>query len=470
MSELTQVYREWIMAQQLEGCTLIKNEEGNIIIENDLVKGWVGFYDIDEMTIVELRLERALDGEPAFFLHFELEDLVRAQDLFNEMADALYSATHLEVKHVLLCCTCGVTTTFFSNKLNELSQGFGLDYDFTAQPIEEAKLNGAQFAAVLLAPQVGHQRKAVAEALPNTPVIELPGKIFGAYDAAAALRLVVDMLSGSRAASGEGALPVVRDYDKTKRVLALSYIHREDEPTLSYRVLDHGNIAISGMLVRRSFDVQTFDDLAATLRVQGWKTTEFDAIGIAVPGVVDNGVLVEQHDGREVHFELASKMSELWGAKVFVDYNASAAAIGCYVAQDKYDNVVFHAQAVGVADGEQGYVVDGKPLVGRGGRSGHVGPLAQGYALGMELDDAAWRVNGMRELVARYLANVICTLAPESIYVWCDLLPDMDDLREELEKSLPADAIPELVGVADYDECVLTGELSLCLSRLAAKE
>lgn len=469
MNDLAQAYRQWIMAQQIEGCTLSETDKGNIVLENDLVKGWVNFYDIDGSTIVELRLERVLDGEPAFFLHFELEDLVRAQNLFGEMAQVVDEVTHHEVRHVLLCCTCGVTTTFFSNKLNELAQGFGVDYDFTAQPIESAKKNGAQYAAVLLAPQVGHQRKEVAEALPNVPVIELPGKIFGAYDAAAALRLVVDALSGARSAPSEDTLMPARDYDKTKRVLALSYIHREDEPTLSYLVLDHGEFALSGMLVRRSFTIDTLKDLAATLRVEGWKTSEFDAIGIAVPGIVDNGVVINHRNGEEVRFDLAAKLAEIWHTQVYVDYNACAAAVGCYVSQDKYDDVVFHAQAIGVADGEQGYVVGGEPLVGRGGRSGHVGPLAQGYALGMGLDDAAWRVNGMRELVARYLSNVICTLAPQAIFVWCDLLPDMDELREELLKTLPIASIPELIDVADYDGCVLTGELSLCLRRLAHK-
>lgn len=223
MDELTQAYRQWILAQQIEGCTLTETDKGNIVLEHDLVKGWVNFYDIDGTTIVELRLERVLDGEAAFFLHFELEDLVRAQNLFNEMAEVVSETTHREVRHVLLCCTCGVTTTFFANKLNELAQSFSIDYDFTAQPIESAKKNGAQYAAVLLAPQVGHQRKEVVEALPNVPVIELPGKIFGAYDAAAALRLVVDALSGARTASSEITLSLARDYDKTKRVLSLTF-------------------------------------------------------------------------------------------------------------------------------------------------------------------------------------------------------------------------------------------------------
>jgi len=465
-NELAQAFHAWVLAQELEGCTMREDEKGCILIEGDLVKGWVNFYDIDDMCIVELRLERMIDGEPAFFLHFELEDLVRAQELFNEMASVIHDMNHREVRHILLCCSCGMTTTFFAMKLNETAQSLGVDYDFTAQPIEDAKLNGSDYAAVLLAPQVGYRRKELADALPGTLVIELPGKIFGAYDAPAALRLVIDALSGARTASDDQHLLMRRSYDKTKRILALSYIHREDEPTLAYRVLDKGEISASGMLVRRTFDIRTLEDLAATLCVQGWSMNEFDAIGLAVPGVVDNGVIVEQANGNMSGFDISGKLSELWGTKVYVDFNAIAAAVGCYVTQDEYENVVFHAQAIGIPDGEEGYVVNGVPLEGRGGRSGHLGPLAKGFALDMDLEDASWRVRGMLQLVARYLSSVACTIAPEVIYVWCDLLPDMDELKEELLKSLPPAAIPELVGVADYDECVLVGELALCLRRL----
>lgn len=467
MNDAAKAYRKWIMSQRLEGCTLADGKGDGISVEGDLVKGWIGFYDIDDMEIVELRLERVLDGESAFFLHFELEDIDRAKELFNEMASALYDMTHQEVRHVLLCCSVGMTTTFFSMKLNELAQGMGVDYDFVALPIEEAKRNGDQYAAVLLAPQVGHQRKQVAKLLPNTLVIEIPGQIFGRYDAAGALRLVMDALSGTRIASEEKRLTVNRQYDRTKKILALSYIHREDEPTLSYRILDHGEVKDSGMLVRRSFDIRTLDDLAATLRIRGWKMNEFDAIGLAVPGVVHDGVVIEQRDGQEIPYDLRGKLEEMWRTKVYVDYNATAAAVGCYVSQDEFENVAFHAQAIGVPEGEEGYVVDGKPLAGRSGRSGHLGPLAPGFALDMDLEDAAWRVTGTRELVSRYLTSLACTVAPEVVYVWCDFLPDMEELHEEMARHLPESAIPKLVDVSNYDECVLVGVMALCLGRLA---
>ncbi len=116
MVQLMQAYRSWILAQHIEGCTLSEGSDDNVVISGDLVKGWVNFYDIDGACIVELRLERVLDGEPAFFLHFELEDIVRAEKLFGEMAEAIHDATHREIRHVLLCCSCGMTTTFFAMK------------------------------------------------------------------------------------------------------------------------------------------------------------------------------------------------------------------------------------------------------------------------------------------------------------------------------------------------------------------
>ena len=146
---------------------------------NGQTRAWLGhFYDINDACIVELRLERDLDSEPAFFLHFELEDLNRAQALFNEMASVVYDLSHPQTQQILLCCSCGMTTTFFAMKLNECATGLGLDYEFSAKPIEEAVREGSRYSAVLLAPQVGYQRKAVVEALPNTPVVELPGKVF----------------------------------------------------------------------------------------------------------------------------------------------------------------------------------------------------------------------------------------------------------------------------------------------------
>jgi hypothetical protein len=87
----------------------------------------------------------------------------------------------------------------------------------------------------------------------------------------------------------------------------------------------------------------------------------------------------------------------------------------------------------------------------------------------MPAEQAAWKIDGSLELVTRYLANTICLLSPDAIFVWADLVPGMDELREEIIKEgIPKDVMPELIGVSQYDDLTLIGELALCLQGLAA--
>lgn len=459
-------YRRWILERDIAGCSIHETDGDGLTIGSDVATGVVNFYEIDGATVVELRLESKQDGSPLFFLHFKLEDMKRAQDLFEEMVDVLASKLNAKTHHVLLCCTCGMTTTFFANKLNELATERGLRYDFCAKSIEEAKRSGQTYEAVLLAPQVGHQLKAVQEELPGVMVMELPASVFGAYDAAAALHLLLEGLKDARSAA-RGDLRFARDFDKTKSVLSVSYVFRSDEPTVSYLVLEKGEEKLRGMLVRKNFDLEApFRDLFSTLRLHGYTPQSFDAIGIALPGIVDNGCVVTGEGEDAQRSDIAAMLSEHWGVPVFVDNNASAAAAGCYVSQSDWDSVVFHAQPVGATECDQGYVVDGKPHTGRGGFAGNIRHLAKRLMLSMSLEEAAWRYDGMRDLVSCYLAAVICTVAPEAIFVWCDLVPDMDELSESLAEIVPAEAVPELVGVSDYDGLTLMGEQCLCLQRL----
>ena len=468
MNAQTTAYRDWILSQHIAGCEITPQND-NVAIETEQATGYVNFYDIDGSVIVEMRLTRKADDEPAFFLHFELEDQERAQELFGEMVLAIEDLREREKRHVLLCCSCGITTTFFADKLNQCAQQQKLDYDFAAKPLVDAQREGKNFAAVLLAPQVGHQRKQVAELMPKTPVLELPARIFGAYDAPAALELVRDVLEGSRKAAA-GDLRMARAYDDNKRVLAVSFVYRKDEPTLSYQVLDHGKEALSGMSVLKHFQMDDVTNLAATLRLKGWEMSDFDAVGIAIPGRIDGDLAIFDVEGTLLELAIAEECQHAWGVPVYVDNDATAAAAGCYVSQDTWDYVGFHAQTLGIVECAQGFVHNGNPLYGHKGFTGSLAYLAKGLSLSMEPQEAAWRYDGMRELVSLYLAVTACTIAPEAIFVWCDLLTDMDELRASMRELVPDEAIPELVAVSNYDELILLGELALCLQRLAQKD
>lgn len=459
-------YRAWILSLNLKDVRIEEGEGNGIVLFADGVGGGVSFYDIGEQTVVELRLEKTSDGSTLFFLHFELEDVERARELFLEMATTLNTYLHRELKHVLLCCTCGMTTTYFANKLNETAAELDLGYDFCAKAIEEAEESGTSFEAVLLAPQVGHRLKEVQSALPGVTVLEIPASVFGAYDVNGALRLLMEALQEQRVVA-KSDLRFVRTFDRTKCVLGVSYVVRYDEPTMSYVVFDQGEERLRGMLVRSRFDLEeAFGDLATTLKLNGYHMASFDAVGVAVPGIVHHGKADVWFGGSPVHMDVAERLGDVLGLPVFVDNNATAAAAGCYVSQNEWDDLVFHAQAIGDAACDEGYVLGGKTRIGRKGFAGAMRHLANRFSLSMGLDEAAWRYDGMRELTASYLGSTICTVAPKAVFVWCDLLPDMAELRDELAKFIPDDAIPELVPVSDYDGLTLMGEVALCLQRL----
>lgn len=184
-------YRAWILGQSFKGCTIGKTDDMHLTLTGSAARGEVNFYDMgDGSEIVEMRIFRTGDGEQVFFLHFMMDDEARARELFEEMAEAFVELGTHKVRRVLLCCTCGITTSMFASRMNEVAKALALDYLFEAKPLDHALANGGDYVAVLMAPQVSYLRQKVIDAFPDTFVIELPGKVYGSYDAAAAVRLV----------------------------------------------------------------------------------------------------------------------------------------------------------------------------------------------------------------------------------------------------------------------------------------
>ena len=178
MSQLGDTFRAHILKQAIPGCTIEQEDDEHITLTCDHAIGAVNFYCFDDMPeVVELRIDDVDGtGDPQFFLHFELDDESRAEELFSEMTDVLTQQDRFSTRHILLCCTAGFTTSMFAAKLQEAAKTLSLDYHFDAIPLEQAKVEGGSYDVILLAPQVSYQRKAVAEAFPQSAVVEIPPK------------------------------------------------------------------------------------------------------------------------------------------------------------------------------------------------------------------------------------------------------------------------------------------------------
>ena len=476
MDDLGKSFRAHVLAAHVPNCTIAQVDDEHITLTTAHAAGSVIFYDLGEglPEIVELSITDVEGtGEPKFFLHFELDDEARAEELFAEMVEVLQQQDRFDTTRILLCCTAGFTTTLFATKLQEAAKTLSLDYTFEALPLEQAKGQGGDFDAVLLAPQVSYQRKSVAEAFPDAVVVEIPPKVFAAYDAGGALKLVMHLLSDHTVFPSDDteSLRFVRDIKNEERIMVVTAINRPRSTWIGWHIYDKGVIEGHGSITKPRGDLRDVEDLLDTLHLQGWRVKDLDAVGIAVPGIVNRGTIAFA-GGSLTDYQLGRRLSERYGTKVFVDNNANAAAVGCYMSQDKYDTVVLHTQQTGYTIGGQGIVIDGHLAKGRKNFAGELGPLFHAFNGHPDFDhdwDESWTVEGMRKLVVPMLIADISLVSPDAIYVAVDLLDDTDALRAEISASFgeTLDAyIPDIIHVSDYRERIALGELALCLQKL----
>lgn len=472
MNQLGKDFRAHVAATTIAGCTITQTDDDHFTFTTDKAVGAVAFYAFEGMPeIVELRIcDVDQPDDPTFFLHFELEDEKRAEELFSQMVDALAQQDQYNTRRVLLCCTAGMTTSMFAAKLQEAAKTLSLDYSFEAIPLEQAKSEGGAWDAVLLAPQVGYQRKAVSEAFPDAVVVEMPAKIFATFDAVGALRMVMHLLSDHTVFPKPDTenLKFVRQMKNDKRIMCITCIKRPRSTWTGWRIYDHGEIVGFGKSVKPKHDVRDIEDLIATLPAQGFKVEDLDAIGIAVPGVVIRGRVSFHGHSEDDDYDLGHAIAKRYHTKVFVENNARAAAIGCYVSQDNYDTLVLHTQQTGYHVGGQGIIIDGHAAKGRKSFAGELSPLFRSM-FGFERDpEKPWTPEGMLDIVARTLAADISLVSPDAIFVAVDLVDDMDALRKEICRYCPGlqKYVPDLIRVTDYRERIAFGTLALCLQKL----
>ncbi len=463
-------FRSWILSRVIDGCAIEAKGDDEIILATDAAEAKVTFYEVDptQPRIVEFLIRRPHheDSEPIFHLHFELTDLPRARELFEEMLEVLLEQGARKTETVLLCCTTGLTTMMFAEKLSLTAASLSLGYTFVAKPLEDVIEEHGSYACVMLAPQVGYLRKKVAEAFPATPVFEIPAKIYGAYDAAGTIRLLLDALDATTPDAPD--LRIVRKVLVDKRVLVIFVNLHTNRTTIRYRLYEANEVKASGRVAKRHVDFRDVSDLLVSLRSTGIDAETADAVGIVVPGVVDGLVATFPPDS-DTTYDFAEILERYPGARIFVENDANAAAVGCYASQSLYENVSLYQQQAGHETGAAGTVIDGRLVKGRRGFAGEVGIIQSLWPIDIDADDLRWSPEAALKSAAAHIVATSCIAAPDAFYLSCDLVPDMDALKSEVAAHLPEGYVPDLVKLDDLREAIFTGMLALSLQRLEAE-
>ena len=116
------------------------------------------------------------------------------------------------------------------------------------------------------------------------------------------------------------------------------------------------------------------------------------------------------------------------------------------------------SQPAGWLIGGQGIVVNGKLIRGSHGITGEIRYLLNQMSYETPLSINPYNVKIMREITGKALLANISILDPEVIVVRNDMLLDVEEIKEESEKYLPASRIPEIIHMDDFNDYVMAGQ------------
>lgn len=167
---LTQtLFYHWVVLNKKE----YAKHHVDILIKED-IDSHIIFFESEEKfgrviiwfhDVIELQLYRKSNGEPCFYLHFEIVDIGQCMRLFREFYHCLVKRTSGRRYRVLVCCTGGLTSCLFSSKLQELVdlKRYNIQLDATAFCYLEERYDS--YDLILLAPQVAHHAPMILRQL-----------------------------------------------------------------------------------------------------------------------------------------------------------------------------------------------------------------------------------------------------------------------------------------------------------------
>ncbi len=455
--EIIREYKEWILQQTSDEYTIEQisvNGHERIKLSAPYADAFVDFIEL-QATVCELEIISRKDDSNQFYLHFEMYDLDHAKELFREMIECFIELKDKQKTKVILCCSSALTTSFFVLKLQEAADLLNLNYEFSAVSYDRLFVSGFSADVVLLAPQIRYLYPTVRGILKDTIVTSVPTAIFAQYDTEGLLRLVAEKTAEKKR--------VVREvHENTEKlyfagsILVIAVICEYDVKKIMYRVYEHGRIVRQNQIIKGTYTVRDLEDLIDVVV----SNNLIDTICIATPGVIDRGRLTFK-ESRIYDVEVQKRFENRYEKRVIFINDANAMALGFHALQEKYSNIsfYFHPHAARICG--VGHIVDGKLLRGRNNIAGEMQFIVNIMEFSAEPRELARTPEGSLELVSKYLTAIISCVDPEAIAISCDMIPDLDILRNRLAMDIRPDFLPDMIKVDDVSEYMFAGGIAL---------
>lgn len=414
-----------------------------------------------EHNIFEYRVNNTYTDQCDFFLHFQMKNLHHATSLFNELVETIRSLVKKPKIFILLSCSGGMTTSFFASELNEAAKMLSLDYEFNATAYYDIDQHINDYEMVLLAPQIAYELPELQLKHPGKLIMQIPSKVFAKYDCREMLEIIGEVMKKKEKEENE-PITLGKVSKKHGEILTLIIIRNSLRIHIDARIFGRDNEMLEDEHVVKT--KMTLNDLFDLIDVQMAKHHHIDAVAIALPGVIHNGVVDSMSlAGMTNGINLEAAFKKRYTQKLILCNDVNSVAVGYHACQNQYHNISILFQTVSAGAGI-GHVIHDQLLEGQNGLAGEIQFMP--LRLSSSRYDLNKTVKGTIELVTQEVLFIIASVSPELIVICSGLLPGTSYLIDELKKYIDEQYIPKIVQVSHIEDYSFIGGLLLCIEAL----
>ena len=458
----TSVFREWINNQKRDYYHLHQSETDPdaIIIENEYCYSYVTF---NPQCIIELCVMNKRTDEMAFYLHFQFKTLKHAISLFEEMDQCIKKMVDQPMCRLLLCCSGGMTTAFFADKIKNGIKVLNLNMEVAATSYQKIYNVAQNYDVILLAPQVSFRLSEVEGVLKNKRVYALSPALFGKYDVGNTITFLEDELYKEKEVQSqqENPLPIKQMLKAHQQVLALAFIQLDQKVRLVSRLYDKNDMILEDFEVYKN--TISVDDIVDLINTILYGYPDIELISLSLPGVVYNGVVTLKKYGlNECH--LQAFLEEKYSQKIVINNDVNTIVMGYFASQDDYESISFLYQARIGGTGGVGHIHRGHLIKGRHNIAGEIQYLPISFSENYQ--EIKKTPEGALEWTTKYCLGITSMVAPDAIIIYNRLISKSDDVKKEMEKYMPKSYIPDLIKIESLKEYMLIGCILLGLKEM----
>ena len=435
--EMYEEFHAWILQQTDPAYKIEIQNEDQIDYVTEHATAHVQFYHLD-YEIVSFTIDSPKAEDPLFFLHFELQDLEHARQLFREMIQSLKDAGSKVVTKILLSCTSGFTTSFFAEKLNSAAQTLGLDYSFSAVSYVDLFETAADQDIILLAPQIGYLMKKAKEVLKDKVILQIPTDVFATYNVNRMIDILKDEIASRE--KTEAIIEDIHDPEWDSSIMMLAIVKTNGKYVIHYRGADCESPMDNGIVVKDRFDKQDLEDLLDVLFI---RFPRIKGVAIATPGVVNDGHLTLRSVGI-ADLDIIGEFTKKYHRTFVLCNDANAMAVGYYAIHRDCGDLLVYYHPLGNVVGGAGLVIDGDLQIGKRDIAGEVVNYLKFLNFSEDRFDLARTPEGIVEYITKVTLPMVCTVGPDTLAIYCDLLTDTEELKAYMKKYLPEEYIPSI--------------------------